>query len=326
MSCYHSMLGVPVSKNENGKWTYKIAGLWDPIASQLDPRCIKIPCGRCIGCRLDYSRAWADRMMLELDHTGKGIFITLTYNDENIPMVYDDTDVPVHCTLKKRDLQLFMKRVRRAFPERQLRFYACGEYGSESERCHYHIILFGLAIDELHDLIYRGKSKLGFPLWSSETIGKHWYNEDTKESLGFNRVAEVTWKTCAYVARYVNKKVFHGVNVFLADEDIEPEFSLMSRRPGIGALFLDDHGDIFDQNTIFVSGKPEGVNLPKYFLKKLSLIDPERYDIICRDRKEFANDALMLKMQQTDLFYPDLMALEERTKLSKAGTLKRSCI
>ena len=115
MSCYSPLLGVPVEFENGVVKRYQIQGRYDPIAKErIDPRCIKIPCGHCLGCRLDYSRQWADRMILELDHTGKGCFLTLTYNDENVPRVFDD-DEYYGLTLSKKDCQDFMKRLRKSF-------------------------------------------------------------------------------------------------------------------------------------------------------------------------------------------------------------------
>ena len=85
MSCYNPWLGVPDYEylTEEGKRSYKITSRYDPQLKQMYPGSIAIPCGHCIGCRLDYSRSWADRMMLELDHTKKAVFVTLTYDNED---------------------------------------------------------------------------------------------------------------------------------------------------------------------------------------------------------------------------------------------------
>lgn len=101
---------------------------------------IDIPCGHCLECRLEYSRMWADRCMLEaLDHK-ENCFITLTYDDLNIPLVDgvrpDTGEVTKFKTLDKRDLQLFVKRLRKRLGgDVKIRYFACGEYGEQTLRC-----------------------------------------------------------------------------------------------------------------------------------------------------------------------------------------------
>ena len=75
---------------------------------------VEIPCGRCLGCRLDHADMWATRITMEAKEWSKNCFVTLTYNnalDEsgkpNLP-INEKGDM----TLKKKDLQDFMKRLR----------------------------------------------------------------------------------------------------------------------------------------------------------------------------------------------------------------------
>lgn len=137
MSCYHPLCGVPDGNAVDGSFSYKIIGKYDLDCRKADPRAIAIPCGHCIGCRLDQSRQWADRMMLELEHTGKAIFLTLTYDNDHVPLsVDDDTGEFSWFTLNKRDLQLFFKRLRKKFSDKEVRYYAVGEYGSNTLRPH----------------------------------------------------------------------------------------------------------------------------------------------------------------------------------------------
>lgn len=139
MSCYHPWLGVPdYDCLEDGKRTYKLTSPYDPTLKQMYPGSIAIPCGHCIGCRLDYSRSWADRMMLELDHTKKAIFITLTYNNDHVPFTADENTGEFGVlSLDKTDLQKFFKRLRKRYSDKEIRFYAAGEYGSNTQRPQY---------------------------------------------------------------------------------------------------------------------------------------------------------------------------------------------
>lgn len=146
MSCYNPIYAIRSQRfSRHGKHEIKIIG---PLkVSRADPKVVPLqsnelllPCNHCIGCRLDYSRRWADRMMLELDHSKKGIFVTLTYNNAHVPFTEIDytgelTEFGAF-TLEKRDLQLFFKRLRKKLPDKEVRYFASGEYGSHTDRPH----------------------------------------------------------------------------------------------------------------------------------------------------------------------------------------------
>lgn len=321
MSCFHPLVGLWKGEvNENGKKVFKIEGNLDPIiAKQLYPGSVTIPCGKCYGCRLDYSRRWADRMMLELETAKSGIFLTLTYDNDHITFCHcNELGEPDFGTLVKRDVQLFMKRLRKKFSDRTIRFFCCGEYGDRTLRPHYHLILFGIGINDLGCLRSVGFNELRQEIYTSDIISNLWSN-------GFISVADVSWRTCAYVARYVVKKSIgdHGaINEYLNQL---PEFTLMSRRPGLGSQYYDDHPDCLDYQTIYLSSSDGSlkVSIPKYYLNKLKLTDPNRYDNIIEDRKTFANDNMLAKLANTDLSYLELLEVEENEKLRRTSSLRR---
>ena len=315
MSCYSPLLGVPVEFENGVVKRYQIQGRYEPIAKErIDPRCIKIPCGHCLGCRLDYSRQWADRMILELDHTGKGCFMTLTYNDENVPKVFDD-DMFYGLTLSKKDCQDFMKRLRKAFTGTEIRFYACGEYGSNTRRPHMHIICFGISLDDFPDREIKGMNELGQSHFISKKLERIW-------NKGFCLIADVSYKTCAYVSRYVQKKAFND----LVEWYQEPEFSLMSRRPGIGAYYLKEHPNCIDLTKIYLKDSNGSVSVrpPKYFLNKLmetnNFADAFKVLALKEQMTELASDKELLKLQKTELNYYEMLDIEQeelynRTKI-----------
>lgn len=332
MSCYHPLVGIFDGEyTENGKKKFKIEGALDPFeVRQAHPGSVLIPCGRCIGCRLDYSRSWADRMMLELDsNDGKGIFLTLTYDNEHMTYChYDQSGFPDAGTLVKKDCQDFMKRLRFYYPGRRIRFYLAGEYGDHTFRPHYHVILFGIGLDDIHDLHSHGVNELGQTYYISDHIASIWSN-------GFVLLSAVSWKTCAYVARYVTKKL--GSQDDLRELlNQEPVFALMSRKPGIGKFYLMKHPDCLDFQTINLSNPEESIQirLPKYFLKQLNnpgteklpnpLYDPDRFDKIVSERQEFASDKLFLELSKTDLSFLDYLEAKENEKLAKIKSLTRT--
>jgi hypothetical protein len=157
-------------------------------AEPKNHRAIEISCGQCIGCRLTRSRHWATRIVHEAQCHDENVFITLTYNPENLPP---------DCGLRKKDFQDFMKRLRKAFPNNKIRYYHCGEYGDNTNRPHYHAILHGI---NFSDWCYLFDSPSGQPIYTSTTLEKIW-------SKGFVTIGEVTFESAAYVARYVVKKI-----------------------------------------------------------------------------------------------------------------------
>lgn len=188
-----------------------------------------VPCGKCKACRMDYSRVWANRMLIELnDQENKAVFLTLTYNPESLPYTGPDENGRKYPTLCKRDLQLFWKRLRKAFPTRKIRYYIAGEYGPKTHRPHYHAIVYGLSLTDFKDLRFLKMNGLGQPYYTSPQLEKIWSN-------GYIVLAEVTWHTCAYVSRYVLKK--RGkLDKYVVATNVVPEFNLSSRKPGIGLL------------------------------------------------------------------------------------------
>lgn len=164
-------------------------------------------CGQCLPCRLNRRRLWTHRLILEaLVHPGAS-FLTLTYEDAN---------VPENSSLSPRDLQLFIKRLRH-YTGAYLRYFAVGEYGDLTQRPHYHLALFGIG-----------------PIESADPVHKCW-------GLGHTHAGELTLQSAAYIAGYVTKKMTSK-----DDERLQgryPEFARMSNRPGIGALAIGDLAD-----------------------------------------------------------------------------------
>lgn len=210
------------------------------LAFLTDP--VEIPCGRCVGCRLDFARQWSTRCVLEMAYHSYNYFVTLTYNESCCPR-----------WLVKRDLQLFIKRLRQELgyqDNERIRYFACGEYGTENKRPHYHLILF---CDKPLVLSFRGPNR-----FLSSTISKCW-------TFGFHEVSFAEPGTCAYVAGYVNKKALVDPNEFL-----EPPFLLMSRRPGIAYQYFADHPDMLESLKVYghFGDKASFNGIPRYFKNK----------------------------------------------------------
>jgi len=301
MPCYSpvSAWRHPTQKTPNGK---DVITFQNPYARETTYReGIKLPCGGCHGCRIDRTRQWATRCILEASLHKTNCFITLTYAPEHLPK---------NGSLIRRHLQLFMKRLRRTFPKNKIRFFACGEYGAKKQRPHYHVCVFNFDFPKKNTQIY--KETPAGPLLISSDLHKLWGSGKGKnfKSYGFTTVGSLTWESVAYTARYIMKK-FTGDKAKIHYRDIIPEFNAMSLKPGIGAEWLKiNKTDIYpDDFAVLPNGKKS--KTPKYFDKLFELTDPEEMSIIKAKRKKFHEEN---PHSQADL---DRMAECKRIQLQK---------
>ena len=240
MSCFHPLYGY---KSSSGKWLSK--------TNDINAEPMTIPCGQCTGCRSEYSRQWALRNMHEASLTpNNNCFITLTYNEKNLPQ---------NNSLEKKAFPKFIRSLRQKNKGTKIRYYACGEYGDNFGRPHYHAILFNYFPT---DTIPLKKD-----LYTSKSISDAWQDK------GHASVGMVTFQSAAYVSNYVQKKI-NGKNKLEHYTNIEtgewrePEFSLMSRKPGIGKKWFDKY-----YNDIYQIGK-DGLHMNGKFMKP-----PKYYDL-----------------------------------------------
>ena len=304
--CLYPMVMVKDGVNPSGKTHWKMIGL----ATELDfndPDRQIVPCGHCINCRLAYSRQWADRLMLEKEYHEDAWFVTLTYNPFFVPTSYfvdENTGelMPAY-SLVKRDVQLFMKRLRELSGQK-IRFYAAGEYGGKTFRPHYHLIIFGLHLDKDHDLYNPRYGHSGFTLWQSRLVERAWSKIlfDRVWPIGNVSVAPVNWQTCAYVARYVTKKLDGEMAQYYEYFNIERPFSLMSRKPGIAKQYYLDHPEFMEKGSVFLS-TPDGskkIRVPKYFDRLFEVDFPDE-SAIMKEVKKLQAQRYMKAKRDTDL-------------------------
>lgn len=323
MPCYHPLEAVILpGTTPNGKKNIKI--LSGPHASEVYPswQRLKLPCGQCVGCRLEYSRQWANRCMLEYQYHSESWFLTLTYNDAHVPVTYyaknDDGEAIPALTLspKGRDLELFWKRLRKAHSDDHIRYFACGEYGSTTYRPHYHAIVFGLSLDDLRP--YGGRSPQGYDYFISDSLTECW-------GLGFVVVGAVTWETCAYTARYVMKKLKGPAAQVYSDFNLQPEFVRMSRRPGIGRQYYDDHPEIFEHEYINLSTDVGGLKFrpPRYYDKLYDIEHPGEMAQAKAVRRRLSLAAEDAKNRQSSLDSYERLAIEEAALSARIKSLER---
>lgn len=200
---------------------------------------VTVPCGHCAVCRKERSKAWALRLMLESLYWDETCFVTLTYDDESVPMTDKvavfDGKVQLPFTLCKEDLTKFFKRLRRRL-DKPIKYYACGEYGSHTFRPHYHFIGFGLSQDDIEDI------------------------EDAW-TKGIVDVGELTMASCNYVAGYVQKKLYGKLSDDYYGFRVKP-YSVMSK--GLGKRYFMEHLDeLLEDECVHYKG--HDLALPRYF-------------------------------------------------------------
>lgn len=259
MPCYYPLDGYMSKKlSENGKQTV--------VFSHRDgwnDQKIRVPCGKCIGCRLERSRQWALRCTNEASLYEDNCFITLTYSDDNCPK-----------SLNVDDFQKFIKRLRKNFREKKIRYFACGEYGDKLGRPHYHACLFNV---DFSDKKIIAQKDLG-SVYSSETLEKIW-------NKGHVQLGQLDLGHAQYVAQYTIKKV-SGKDSEKHYQGRKPEFGLMSLKPAIGTDWLKKYkSDVYPHDYVVnvkgIKGKP-----PKIYDKILDTIDSNMLLKVKSQRRE----------------------------------------
>lgn len=248
-------------------------------ASPKAARELKLPCGQCVGCRLERSRQWAVRCYHEAQMHDSNLFVTLTYSDAHLPHGGN---------LHYPDFQLFMRKLRKQYGK--VRFYMCGEYGEEKLRPHYHACLFGLS---LPDAKYFAKSPAGHPIYTSASLSKLW-------PWGHANFGRVSFESAAYVARYIMKKVTgpnaaeHYQRLIPATGEIVqvvPEFTRMSLKPGIGATWMQKYrSDVYTRDGVVIKGQV--MKPPRYYDNFLKEVDSERFESLEYERFVKSQDYL----------------------------------
>lgn len=274
---------------------------------------LQIPCGQCRGCRLEYSRQWAIRIHHENQLHEKSAFITLTFDNDHLPENH---------SISKKDLQNFFKNLRKIIYPKKIRYFACGEYGDKKGRPHYHAIIFGYDFPDkkLHTV------SNGHPLYTSDLLLRAWNKK------GHVLIGEVTFESAAYCARYIMKKQKgtrteknkekydeYEEKYKLVDTETgelhlqEKEFCLMSRRPGIGAEWVEKFKTDTDKDYITIRGKK--MSLPKYYDKILEEMHGE--DMDKRKLERFK------KRNKEDMTY-ERLAVREKVKEAQLKQLPRN--
>lgn len=239
--------------NNNGKSKYKV-----------------VPCGKCIPCRRRRQAQWSFRLMQEMQRSTSAAFITLTYSDENLPLIDEEVEGYEYLlgkpTLSKRDVQLWMKKLRKhqsKITNAKIKYYGCGEYGTRTKRPHYHFIIFNVAPELLFN----------------NPISEIW-------EKGNAQVDECNIQTVQYVTKYVMKSLGRPFKVGQA------EFSMMSKRLGDNFLTkrrVSHYRNIERPYIVWENGQKH--SMPRYYKEKIWHDNPELL-------RKFGEDALKVVIPQ----------------------------
>lgn len=233
--------------------------------------CIPVPCGSCMGCRIVYSRDYALRGVCEAQLSDFNYFVTLTYDDDHVPVSPSGK-----LTLRKSDVRSFLVRLRLVLGS-GLRTLGCAEYGERTQRPHYHIIFFGKKIPDLVPYSKKGRNIL----YESETISRAW---------GHGRVliGEANFTTIKYVAGYVTKKVKgKGAAEHYGDREHETLVAVTRNGGGIGSRWFDNfYNDLLNCGSLVSAGREYPI--PRYFKLKLKKFFPDEYVVVLQKMKDIA--------------------------------------
>lgn len=252
-------------------------------------------CGRCLPCRANRARVWTHRLLLEQTQHEESVFATLTYNNENLP---GDGN------LEKEELQKFWKRLRKRL-DRKIRYFAVGEYGDKSWRPHYHAAIFGVGI------------------YDREALQETW-------DKGFIHLGELNKNSIRYMLEYILK------NLYWQNPRLDgrtPEFSVQSRKPGIGAIAINEVGKKISGNSFYKGNRIRELQygksklpLGRFLQEKLDKAVGIRHEAIEADLMDYQEEMFKCLNGERNFFDslvseggPRRLSMEKRSKIFKKG-------
>lgn len=264
---------------------------------------LTLRCGRCMSCRLHHAYEWAIRITHETMDSDDAIFTTITYDEENLP--YGNT-------LVKQDMQKFFKRLRK---KHKIRVFYCGEYGGETDRAHYHAIIFNYRPQD-QEIIAR---KDGHDVYRADSLDKIW-------GLGHINYADVTFSSAAYVAGYTRDKIT-GKQAQKHYQYIDPDtgqvidrtppFSNCSLKPGIGEKWLMQYiDDVYEKDAVYFDGQT--AKPPRYYDKLCEKHRPDLWLKTKRKRNKAIHEREIERKEDPDNYNHSERRLLVRDKIIKS--------
>lgn len=289
MYCHHPMeIHLADGRTDLGKkrYVFNLRDSIDPDRQLADPRVhVIIPCGQCIACRVRRAQEWSARLWLEWRMScAPSCFLTLTYDDDHLP---------ADRSLRVEDYQLFLKRLRKLLDPVKIRYYCAGEYGSQLERPHYHILIFGADFGTSRMPIANVFNRLHPDYYISADVAKCW-------DKGYHTIAPLSDACICYVAKYVIKKAT-GLQADDYYGGRRPEFGIGSK--GIAREYYDQYyDDLWDKDYLRWGDRFKKCRPFRYYEKilekndfqRLTNLKDERILHHINDRKEvFDKDEVM---------------------------------
>lgn len=339
MSCYKPLIRLynPDDREQSGR-VYSLARFSQLNGKQLkyenlmyNPKVMLIPCGQCIGCRIRQREDWTTRIELEArDYPKEEVwFITLTYDNDHVPgMIVKTGEImrKVQYTWKPgeerpssvqillyEDIQKFLKRLRKAY-RGKLRYFVAGEYGEQTARPHYHMILYGWRPTDLENLYKIHHNGYYTSKWLADLWG-----------MGQVQIAQAVPETYRYVAGYVTKKMYEingqKANSYYELGQTKP-FACMSLKPGLGDHYYQEHkAEIWRQGYIqCTNGKR--AQIPRYYEKQMEAENQQRLWRIKQNRQKNAIEQKRLQLEEKDY----KTVLETKERVTKKQTKKRGIL
>lgn len=339
MSCYKPLIRLynPDDREQSGR-VYSLARFSQLSGKQLkyedlmyNPKIMLIPCGQCIGCRIRQREDWTTRIELEArDYPKEEVwFITLTYDDDHVPgMIVRTGEImrKVQYTWKpgeKRpesvqilmysDIQKFLKRLRKAY-RGKLRYFVAGEYGEQTARPHYHMILYGWKptdLENLYKIHHNG-------YYTSKWLENLW-------GMGQIQIAQAVPETYRYVAGYVTKKMYEidgkKANEYYELGQTKP-FACMSLKPGLGDHYYQEHKKEIWQKGYIQCTNGKQAQIPRYYEKQMEAENPQRLWRIKQNRQLRAIEQKRLQLENQDY----KTVLETKERINKKQAKKRGIL
>ena len=301
MKCLKPITAYKIGKHRNDKgqlkdtvvFSFKEAVKHVPV-TRIQKCEILIPCGKCEACLKNKRLEQSLRITHEIEQYEDNCFITLTYNNENLPFTdgkniirgVSDVTEDLHPTLNIEDYQKWLKRFRKkiqAETKQKIRYFIVGEYGSKGQRPHYHAIIFGWKPKDLKEHKFHGK----YWTYRSEFIESTW-------KLGFSEVGvDVNAGVAKYCAQYVTKKfVKHERPEYVLDEFVRAS----KMNGGIGSQFIHlFHKQVSEQGYILSLNRKTGQayksSIPKYYLAILEKFYKDDFDKLQSNKEVFLENA-----------------------------------
>lgn len=243
----------------------------------------KLPCRKCLPCRLNLAREKAVRAFHEAQMHDDNIFLTLTYSNEHLAsqkLIYSD-------------FQKFMKKLRKTTKE-HISYMVTGEYGDKTKRPHWHAILFNYMPKDMEPYY---TSDRGDQVYKSKTIDKIWAKNDPETRP--NEIGSVTLDSASYVARYASKKLSHGKD---QDHDYHP-IHQTSCKHAIGRSWIEKYYKFTFENGFCVLPNGALTKIPRYYEDWAKEHQPELYDYYMTNIKLKAIDKAEENERKEELEY-----------------------